>query len=525
MKKIASIAALFLSVCLMVTACAPASGKTGAPADTIATSSAASAGGHLDTLRVGIAAMPKSFDPGYGIGIQTIKVFYNIFDTLLTTDADGKFVGQLAESYEWKDDKTLRVVLRKGITFQNGEPCTAEDIKFTFDRILSGYGDGTVAMLYETLDSVSIIDDLTVEFKTKVVDSAFLDRLSSAWGAYIVPKDYLEKVGNEAFVTAPIGTGPYQMTSYAPEKIVLNRYDGFWSEAPNVDTIELLIYPEASARTTALITGEVDIINDVTADVIDTIRQKNGLQVVGTSIKNIHIYVFNTANGPMKSEKFRQALTIGINRQLLVDSLWGEYAQVPQGHQFESYGDMFVEDYKGIQYDVERAKQLVKESGYDGTVIEIEMLPNYYMNGNKAGEAIVDMWKDIGVNTKVVYKDKMPWEETKYIRAWSSASRYDDPLGALWLLFGPGSSPSNYTWLDMPQEWKDTGKKLIETIDPTERKKYAADLVKMFDTYCPGTYLYQAEDYYGIRDGLEWDLRYAEGQIMPFRAQDLKISQ
>ena len=532
MKRRLSIAALLLSVCLMASACSTASapGPSSAPeasgAETGASQSeVASGGGHLDTLRIGIASMPQSFDPGYSIGIQTIKVFYNIFDTLLTTDADGNIVGQLAESYDWQDDKTLRLTLRKGVTFQNGEDCTADDVKFTFDRILSGYGDGTVAMLYETLDSVSIVDDYTVDFKTKVVDAALLDRLSSAWGAYIVPKDYLEQVGDEAFVSAPIGTGPYTMSSYSPEKIVLARYDGFWGQAPNVDTIEINIYPEASARTTALMTGEVDIINDVTADIIDTIKAQDGLNVVGTPINNIHIYVFNTATGPMKSEKFRQALTIGINRQLLVDTLWGEYAKVPQGHQFEDYGDMFVEDYPGIQYDVERAKQLVKESGYDGTVIELEMRQGYYMNGDQAGEAIVDMWKDIGVNAKVVYKDNMPWEETKYIRAWSSASRYNDPLGALWLLFGPGSSPSNYTWLDMPQDFKDTGKKLIETSDPALRKQYAKDLLEMFDTYCPGTYLYQAEDYYGIRDGLDWDLRWARAQIMPFRAEDLTIAQ
>lgn len=477
-----------------------------------------------DTLRVGVAAMATSFDPLYGIGIASIKVFYNIFDTLLTTDKNGKIVGQLAESYNWVDDKTLNVKLRKGITFQNGEPCTSEDVKFTFDRILGGYGDGTVGLLYETLDSVKIIDDLTVQFKTKVVDAAFLNRLGSVWGANIVPKDYTESVGDEAFKTKPIGTGPFQMTSYSPEKIVLTRYDGFWGKAPNVKQIELTVYPEASARTTALINGEVDIINDVTADMVDNIDKRDGLSTVGTPIKNIHIYVFNTATGPMKSEKFRQALTIGINRKLLVDTLWGKYAEVPQGHQFESYGDTYIKEYPGIQYDLERAKQLVKESGYDGTVIEIEMMQGYYMNGDQAGEAIVDMWKQIGVNAKVVYKDKMPWNETKYVRAWSSASRFDDPLGALWLLFGPGSSPAQNTWLDMPQEWKDTGKKLTETTDPAERRKLAKDLLTMFDTYCPGTYLYQAEDYYGVRDGIDWDMHYAENQIMPFRADDLKFT-
>lgn len=96
----------------------------------------------LDVLKVGLAALPTQLDPDRSIGIASIKLFYNIFDTLLFTDKEGNICGQLAESWEWVDDKTLNVKLRKDVTFQNGEPCTSEDVKFTFDRILSGYGDG-----------------------------------------------------------------------------------------------------------------------------------------------------------------------------------------------------------------------------------------------------------------------------------------------------------------------------------------------------------------------------------------------
>ncbi|RED51767.1 ABC transporter substrate-binding protein [Cohnella lupini] len=492
----------------------------------VASQSAGNAVPNDETLKVALGAGATMFDPGYGIGIASIKVFYNIFDTLLTTNKEGKIVGQLAESYDWVDDKTLEVKIRDGVTFQNGEPCTAEDVKFTFDRFLNGYGDGTVKLLYDTLESVEVVDDLTVRFKTKIVDSSFLERLGSIWGASIVPKDYLTEVGDEAFKTKPIGTGPYQMTSYSPEKYVLTRYDGFWGDAPAFKNIEMIVYPEASARMTALINGEVDIINDVTADMVDSLKSNKGINVVGTPIKNIHIYVFNTANGPMANEKFRQALTIGMNRQLMVDTLWGEYAKVPNGHQFDTYASsgtyVSPEAYPGIQFDVEKAKQLVKESGYDGTEIEIEMSNGYYMNGNQAGEAIVDMWKDIGVNAKVVYKEKLGWD-FKHVRAWSSASRFDSPLGAMWLLFGPGSGPAVNSWLDMPADFKEAGQKLTETNDPKEKLELSEELLKMFDTYAPGTYLYQAEDYYGIRDGLDWDMFYAQNQITPFRAADLKL--
>ena len=509
-----------------------ASQTTGSQAETTQTeTSQASQDGQsaeLDVLRVGLAALPTDLDPDKSIGIASIKLFYNMFDTLLFTDKEGEICGQLAESWEWKDDTTLNVTLREGVTFQNGEPCTSEDVKFTFDRILSGYGDGTIAVLYETLDSVEIVDDLTITFKLKEPDAAFEQRLGSIWGASIVPKDYVEEIGDEAFQTAPIGTGPYKMVEYSPEKYVLERYDGFWGEAPAAKRIEFIAYPEASARMTALITGELDIINDVPSDAVETIQNTEGLSVVGTPIKNIHIYVFNTKNQDsiMSNQQFRQAITMAIDRQQLVDTLWTDYAEVPNGHQFKSYGNLYIEDYPGVQYDPEKARQLVAESGYDGEeVISIEMADGYYTNGNQAGEAIVSMLADVGIKAEVVFTDVFSFEAD--IRAWSSASRFDNPLGALWLLFGPGSSPANEekgSWTPT-EEFVEAGQTLIESKDLEEQREAARTLLEVFDTYCPGTYLYQAEDLYGIRDGLEWDMTYCENQIMPFRAGDFMVAE
>ncbi|MFR4590754.1 MAG: ABC transporter substrate-binding protein [Eisenbergiella sp.] len=482
----------------------------------------------LEELKIGLAALPTQLDPDRSIGIASIKLFYNIFDTLLFTDKEGNICGQLAESWEWIDDKTLNVKLREGITFQNGEKCTSEDVKYTFDRILSGYGDGTIAVLYETLDSVEIIDDLTTQFKLNRPDAAFEQRLGSIWGASIVPKDYTTEIGDEAFQTAPIGTGPYKLTQYSPEKYVLERYDGFWGDAPAARKIEFIAYPEASARMTALITGEVDIINDVPGDAVETIQSQDGLNVVGTPIKNIHIYTFNTKDESsiMSNQSFRRAVTMAIDRQTLVDTLWTDYAKVPNGHQFESYGDLYIEDYPGVQYDPEKARQLVKESGYDGKeVITIEMNDGYYTNGNQAGEAIVGMLADVGIQAEVAYVDKFSFQAD--IRAWSSASRFDNPLGALWLLFGTGSSPANEekgNWIPT-EEFVEAGNTLISSNDLEEQREAARTLLEVFDTYCPGTYLYQAEDLYGIRDGLDWDMTYCENQIMPFRADDLKVTE
>lgn len=480
----------------------------------------------LDRLKVGLAALSTQLDPDRGIGIASIKVFYNIYDRLLFTDKDGEIVGQLAESWNWVDDKTLEVKIRDGVTFHNGEECTSDDVKFSFDRILSGFGDGTIAVLYETLESVDIVDELTVRFNLNRPDEAFEQRLGSIWGASIVPQDYLEEVGDEAFQSAPIGTGPYKLVEYSPEKLVLERYEGFWGEFPEIHRIELIHYPETSARLTALITGELDIINDVKSEAIEMIESTDGLNVVGTPVENIHIYTFNTRdeNSIMSNQDFRRAITIAIDRQKLVDTLWGENASVPNGHQFKSYGDLYIEDYEGIQYDPDLARELVEKSGYDGEeVIELHNHDGYYTNGKEATEAIVDMLGEVGIKAVANFEGKLSFDQD--VRAWSSASRFNNPLGALWLLFGPGSAPASEekgSWTP-PQEFIDAGNTLIESKDLEERREAAKTLLEIFDTVCPGTYLYQAEDYYGIRDGLEWDTTYCENQITPFRAEDIKV--
>src|SRR5699024_10811177 len=109
------------------------------------------------------------------------------------------------------------------------------------------------------------------------------------------------------------------------------------------------------------------------------------------------------------------------------------------------YDDLYFADYPATEYNPEKAKELVKESGYNGEEIIYQLKPNYYTFGNEAAEAIVDMWKQIGVNAKIVYTDEKSYDG---VANWSNSMRFPDPCGGLWLLWGPGSSPAEKTWLD-----------------------------------------------------------------------------
>lgn len=475
----------------------------------------------LEVLKIGVADLPKHMDPMRDVGNVGIRIHYNIFETLLLADQKNDYEQKpmLAEEWNRIDDCTVEFKLRKGVKFHNGDEMTAKDIKYSFDRLKKDLqGIELASSLMSTIKEVEIIDDYTVRLITNGVDPILEDRVASSWGSWILPADYLEEVGDEEFASKPVGTGPYKVVSYSPEKVVLERFDEYWGEKPAAKRIEYIVYPETSARITALTTGEVDIITQLPPDQVEVVESQSGLNVISTNISNMHVLRFNTQFGPLKDKKVRQALSLAIDRKLLSDTLWGGKAIVPNGHQYPEFGDMYFADYPVEEYNLEKAKQLIAESDYNGEVINYELKNGYYTFGNEAAEAIVDMWKEIGVNAQVKFVEKLSNTE---ISNWSNSMRFPDPVGGLWLLWGEGSSPSVEHWTDMPQEFINVGRELTSTTDKAKRKELSRQLMDIWREEAPGALLYYPFESWGIREGLEWEPY--SSQTMDFRADNFKV--
>lgn len=528
MKKVAMLLAVTLLVGSL-SGCASGEKQTEATENTEAAvtsqevSEEAADSQEIEVLRIGVADLPKHMDPMRDVGNVGIRIHYNIFETLILADQKDNYEQNpmLAEEWTRVDDYTVEFKLRQGVKFHNGDEMTAKDIKYSFDRLKEGIqGTELAASLMSTIKEVEIIDDYTVRLITDAVDPILEDRIASSWGSWILPADYLEEVGDEAFALQPIGTGPYKVVSYSPEKIVLERFEDYWGEKPAAKRIEYILYSETSARITALITGEVDIITQLPADQIETVESQKGLNVISTNITNMHVLRFNTEYGPLKDKKVRQALSLAINRQLLADTLWSGQAIVPNGHQYPEYGDMYFGDYPTEEYDLEKAKQLIAESDYNNEEIYYELRNGYYTFGNEAAEAIVDMWKEIGVNAQVKYVDK---QTNTQVSNWSNSMRFPDPAGGLWLLWGEGSSPQLESWTDAPEEFNEIGRELTSITDERRRKELARELMDIWEEEAPGALLYYPFESWGIRDGLEWE-PYAS-QTMDFRADNFRVAE
>ena len=231
-------------------------------------SHAAASAGQL-TIGVHISLAPTWFDPAETAGIITpFLVMYALHDAMLKPLPGQNPGPSLAESCTASPDGlTYDFVLRPGITFHNGDPVTAEDVKFSFER----YRGSEHATMKERVAAVDIVDPRHVRFNLKAPWSDFLTFYSNTTGAgWIVPKAYLEKVGDDGFKRAPIGAGPYKFVSFTPGvELVLDAHEQYWRKTPSVKRIVMRVIPDESTRLAALKRGEIDIALSIRAELAE----------------------------------------------------------------------------------------------------------------------------------------------------------------------------------------------------------------------------------------------------------------
>jgi peptide/nickel transport system substrate-binding protein len=466
---------------------------------------------------VAVADNPPTLEPAKELSNVGTRITYSVFDTLIRRDflsAEGgggsTLVPALATSWKRTDDKTLEVTLRQGVTFHNGAAFTADDVVFTFspERLIGKDSPLPQGRAYfGVLDRVEKVDDHTVRFITKAPDPLLEQRLAS-WAAWVVNKaDWLEKAKGKGFAQFPVGTGPFMLDDYkADQHVRLKAFDAYWGGKPTAETVTFQKVPEPAARIAGLVSGEFDIIANVAPDQIPQIDGYDDIETRSVVLANAHVLVYNTDNAVLKDKRVRQAMNLAIDRKLLVDALWGGKALVPNGHQYPEYGDMYQADRPALGYDPEKAKKLLEEAGYKGEAITYSTEPNYYLNALPAAQAILEMWKAVGINATLDVREKldtMPNDELM-VRNWSNSTRYPDPVGGLWNTWGPfGSAQKTWeTWA--PAEFNTTGQALETTLDHDKRYALAVKLMDIFEDDAPGTILYQPLETYGARKSLKW---------------------
>lgn len=458
-------------------------------------------------LRVGVGNLPPTFDPQSEVSLTASRVIYNVFDTLIFMDPDDNSILSpgLALSWERLSDTIMELKLRPNVVWHNGDPFTSDDVKFSFERAL--YTDGAFSLarsLLSVIIDIETPDELTVRITTEHPDPVLEYRLASLWGSWIVPANYIKENGDEHFKRNPIGTGPFKVLSYAPNLVVMESFADYWGTPANVDTIRYLEIPEASARVTALVNNEVEIIEPVPADLIPMLERYDHLRVVSNEHQLIHLLVYNTKN-PLMTKEMRQALNLAIDRKLIVESLWTSGASTTRGHQFPDYGPMYLGERPYPEYNPEKAMQLLQKAGYKGQTVYYDLIPGYYDSDVEAAEIIIEMWKAIGVNAEIRFTSKF-WQYDDFgAHPWSYAMRFPDPVGGLWLLWGEfGSRQSNEQWINVPERFNEAGHELSYVLDPDKRLEIFEEMLDLFEDEAPGTTLWRPAITWGINNKVDW---------------------
>jgi peptide/nickel transport system substrate-binding protein len=270
------------------------------------------------TWGVHITLAPTWFDPAETQGIITpFMVMYAIHDALVKAMPGNPTAPGIAESWTMSPDgRTYDFMLRKGVKFHNGETLTAEDVKFSFER----YKGTAAKTLKDRVAAVETPSPLHVRFRLRNAWPDFMTFYTAASGAgWIVPKKYVEKVGDDGYKKAPIGSGPYKFVSFTPGvELVLEAFDGYWRKTPSVKRLVFKVIADETTRLAALKRGEVDVVYSIRGELAEELQRTPGLTLKPTVIQApqwVAMLDQWDSKSPWHDKRVRQAANLAIDRK------------------------------------------------------------------------------------------------------------------------------------------------------------------------------------------------------------------
>jgi peptide/nickel transport system substrate-binding protein len=379
---------LLIALLVAVAAIAPLRAASAAPEGTM-------------TWGVHITLAPTWFDPAETPSLITpYMLMYALHDSVAKAMPGNSLAPSLAES--WKaspDGKTYEFTLRKNVKFHNGDPLTSEDVKFSFER----YRGTAAKSLKERVASIETPNPHQIRFRLKDAWPDFLTFYAVASGAgWIVPKKYVEKVGDDGFKKAPVGAGPYKFVSFTPGvELVFEAFEQYWRKTPNVKRLVLKVIPDETTRLAALKRGEVDIVYSIRGELAEELKRTPGLALKPAVIQApqwVTMLDQWDPKSPWHDRRVRLAANLAVDRNAINEA-------VTLGHSKISYSIIpssfdFYWQPPAYKYDPAQAKKLMAEAGYPNGFDAGE----YYMDISYANvqEIVASMLQqNLGIKTRM----------------------------------------------------------------------------------------------------------------------------
>ncbi|QBE48392.1 ABC transporter substrate-binding protein [Leucobacter triazinivorans] len=383
-NAILTAAALATAATLGLAACSAGAGNSaGSDGETPTTATIALTGPptNLDFTTTAGSAIPQA-------------LMSNVYEGLVELDQSGEIVPLLAEEWTVSDDRTTYTfTLQEGVTFSNGDEFTADDVKFSFDRVKTDWVSSLKAKM-DVVDTVEVVSPTEVAVHLSAPSNAWLFSLATPVGA-IFSEDAVDDLAN-----APVGTGPYAVGSWTPnESLVLDTRDDYWGEAPGVEQVTLKYFADATATTNALQTGDVDAIANLQApELLSSFEADDAFVVTtGTSSGEVSLSLNNRA-APFDDVRVRQAVLYALDEQAILDTAWNGYGSLVATYATPT--DPYYEDLNDVYpYDPEKAKELLAEAGQENLDITFTVPTRPYAQA--VSEIVVSQLKDVGINASI----------------------------------------------------------------------------------------------------------------------------
>jgi peptide/nickel transport system substrate-binding protein len=346
-------------------------------------------------IAAGLSERMLTLDPANHYSISTTSVLRHLFDPLIDVTNDSKFVPALAETWRPVNNTTWRFTLRKGVTFHDGTPFNADSVVFSLRRVQSN-SKLIKSFVYQDIESVEKDGDYAVTVTSK--------RPFGSLPAHLTMLGMLPPSAGkneEAFFQKPVGTGPFRFASWTHgDQIAMTANPTYWKPGiPKVEKVTFRFIPELSTRTAGLRSGELQVIDRVTPDLVETLKGTRGVKVLDVPAIEAQRWIFQLGKEPVKDQRLRQAISLAIDRGVIIKELLKGYGRpvdspVPPG----LIGHMSLPP---KVYDPEKARQILKQAGYSNVSVDIVLMKDFYPKQLEITQAVAAMLGDVGIKLNI----------------------------------------------------------------------------------------------------------------------------